>query len=248
MIAAGHAESTSSNANSGTRKPSSAGRRSSAASDTAGPGERWSTAEISRSMYIAASTIATAPTTDHPQPRRKTPARIRNSPANEVESGTASAMMPVVMITVASAGRPRAMPPSSANSPVEVRRSTTEVDDAVKVLVELPRARISDTVTHVGPPVKSREHAERFRKTWTDHPDARSPVYEEDGRLKVERLREYRRADQLLRAKLLEYDLGKHLNEALGRGYEVLWGVDVVQEDTARLLTMHLSRKKSWEI
>jgi len=129
----------------------------------------------------------------------------------------------------------------------EVRRTTTQVGSEVRVLVELPRIRISDTVTHVGPPVKSREHAERFRKTWAEHQDARSPVYEEDGRLKVERLREHRRADQLLRERLLEYDVGKHLNEALRQGYEVLAGLDVVQEDTAKLLTDHLNRKKSWE-
>ena len=64
-------------------------------------------------MYIAASTIATAPTTAQPQPCWKTPARIRNSPAKFDESGTASAITPTVIRTVASAGRPRAMPPSS---------------------------------------------------------------------------------------------------------------------------------------
>lgn len=130
----------------------------------------------------------------------------------------------------------------------EVRRATTDVGGEVLILVELPRARLSETVTHVGPPVRSKEHAERFRKTWSGHRDARSPVYEEDGRLKVERLREYRRADDLLRAKLLEYDLGKHLNDALKEGYDVLAGLDVVQEDTTRVLTRHLNRKKSWEV
>ena len=48
--------------------PSSAGRRSSAASVTAEPRSRCSTAEISRSMYIAASTIAIAPMTPYSQP------------------------------------------------------------------------------------------------------------------------------------------------------------------------------------
>ncbi len=54
---------------------------------TAGRGLRCSTAEISRSMYIAASTIATAPTTAQPQPagrRRRgsgTRPRTRRSPA-----------------------------------------------------------------------------------------------------------------------------------------------------------------------
>jgi NADH-quinone oxidoreductase subunit N len=50
VIAAGHAERTSSNPTSGTSTPSSAGRRSSAASETARPGDWCSTAEIS--LYI----------------------------------------------------------------------------------------------------------------------------------------------------------------------------------------------------
>lgn len=130
----------------------------------------------------------------------------------------------------------------------EVRRTTTDVGGEVMILVELSQGRLSDTATHVGPPVRSREHAERFRKSWTGHADARSPVYEEEGRLKVERLRDHRRADDLVRAKLLEYDVGKHLNDALKQGFEVLAGLDVVQEDTTRVLTRHLNRKKSWEV
>ena len=47
---------------------SSPGRRSIASSGTAEPRSRCSTAEISRSEYIAASTIAIAPTTAQPHP------------------------------------------------------------------------------------------------------------------------------------------------------------------------------------
>ena len=75
-------------------------------------------------MYIAASTIAAAPITAQAQPCWKTPARIRNSPAKFDESGTASAITPTVIRIVASAGRPRAIPPSRASSPVATRRST----------------------------------------------------------------------------------------------------------------------------
>lgn len=130
----------------------------------------------------------------------------------------------------------------------EVRRTSHEVGRELLLLVELPHLRLPETVTHTGPPVKSREHADRFRKTWSGHRDARSPIYEEDGRLKVERVREFRRADDLLRAKLLEYDVGKHLNASLREGFGIAAGLDVIQEDTTRLLTRHLNRKKSWEI
>ena len=124
MIAAGQAERASRHATSGTTTPSSAGRRSSAASETAGPTSRCRTAEISRSMYMAASTIATAPTTAQPQPCWKTPARMRNSPAKAVENGTASAIIPVVISTVASNGPPA----RHAAEPSELTRQRPPLD------------------------------------------------------------------------------------------------------------------------
>src|SRR6185437_11541241 len=82
LMPAGHTERKSSPATSGTTSASSPGRRSSASLETVEPRASCRTAEISRSMYIAASTIAPAPIADHHQARWKTPARMRNSPAN----------------------------------------------------------------------------------------------------------------------------------------------------------------------
>ena len=58
-------------------------------------------------MYMAASTIATAPTTAQPHPIAKMPLSTRNSAANALEPGTASAITPVVIRSVARTGRPR---------------------------------------------------------------------------------------------------------------------------------------------
>ncbi len=74
-------------------------------------------------MYIAASTIPVAPSTAHHHARWYAPPRIRNSPANAAEPGTASEITPVAISSVASAGRPRAMPPRNANWSLVVRRS-----------------------------------------------------------------------------------------------------------------------------
>ena len=86
------------------------------------PGSWWRTAEISRSMYMAASTIAIAPTTAQPQPMSKMPSDEELG-REALEPGTASAITPVVIRIVASTGRPQAMPPRSRSSPVLVRRS-----------------------------------------------------------------------------------------------------------------------------
>ena len=68
------------------------------------------TAEIQRSMYMAASTIASDATMPTSQCSRKAPSSTRNSEANRLEPGTASAPIPVTMQIVASAGRPGELP------------------------------------------------------------------------------------------------------------------------------------------
>src|SRR6185312_10333637 len=75
LIPAGQAERKSSPATSGTTSASSPGRTSSASSATVDPRASCRTAEISRSMYMAASTIAPAPIADHHHARWNTPAR-----------------------------------------------------------------------------------------------------------------------------------------------------------------------------
>src|SRR6185503_14849127 len=121
---AGQAERKSSSPTSGITIASSSGRTSGASSRTSRPRAVWSTAEITRSMYIAARTMPAAPATAQPQATPYTPARIRNSPANAQEPGTASAMIPVVISRVARTGRPRAIPPRPAKALVPVRIST----------------------------------------------------------------------------------------------------------------------------
>ncbi len=131
----------------------------------------------------------------------------------------------------------------------EPKRATTEVGKTeCRILVELPRLRLPEGIAHSGPPLKEAEHAERFRKAWTGNPEALTDVYEEDGRYKVKRRREFRRTEDLLRAKLTTLDLGKHVSRAARDGFEVASGVDVVREATAMILTRHLNRKKPWEI
>lgn len=129
----------------------------------------------------------------------------------------------------------------------EPRRVTTELaPDRVRLLVEVQRLKLSEGAVHVGPPVTEPVHATRFREAWTSNPEALSEVFEEDGRLKVKRRRPFPRADDLVRAKLRELDLGRHLGgvaSALG----VESGPSVVREETAALVTRHLDRRRPWE-
>ncbi|HWG89397.1 MAG TPA: CCA tRNA nucleotidyltransferase [Candidatus Thermoplasmatota archaeon] len=117
-----------------------------------------------------------------------------------------------------------------------------------RLLFEVSPPVLSETYVHAGPPVKEPEHAERFRKAWAGNPEARGPVYEEKGRLMVERPRPHRTPGELVKARWKGLDLGKHLTKAMERGFSVLTGADVVREENAPLLTRHLNTKRPWEI
>ena len=88
------------------------------------PGGSCSTAEIQRSMYIAASTIVIEASVPTSQNSRNAPSSTRNSDAKRPDPGTASVAMPVVMQIVASAGRPRASPPTRSNRSLPKRICT----------------------------------------------------------------------------------------------------------------------------
>lgn len=121
------------------------------------------------------------------------------------------------------------------------------VEPRLSLLLEVAAAELPAEEPHTGPPVAAREHAERFRKAWQENPDALSPVWEDKGRLFVKRRREFRRADDLIRARLPTLDAGKHVTRALRDGFEIVMGPAIASERTAALLTEHLDPRLPWE-
>ena len=94
------------------------------ATDSAGASCRI--AEIQRSMYIAASTIASEASAPISHQSRNAPSSTRNSEAKSAEPGTASVAMPAVMTIVASAGAAAGEPADAAEQPV----ARAHLDDA----------------------------------------------------------------------------------------------------------------------
>lgn len=119
---------------------------------------------------------------------------------------------------------------------------------AAVIVFEVESLAINEREVHAGPPVRSKEHAERFRAKWTGNDRALSAVYEEQGKLLVARRREFTNAAALLRAKALELDLGKDLSVvAHKRGFEVLADAEALRALEAAPLTMFLQRARPWE-
>ncbi|MDI6888820.1 MAG: CCA tRNA nucleotidyltransferase [Methanocellales archaeon] len=85
------------------------------------------------------------------------------------------------------------------------------------ILLEMEVATLPNVKKHIGPPVESSIHAEKFKiKYASQHP------YIQDGRYVVDISREYTKAKDLLKSKLKTCGVGKHVSEAIGKGYRVL--------------------------
>lgn len=116
------------------------------------------------------------------------------------------------------------------------------------VVLEVESLTINEREIHLGPPVKAKEHAERFRAKWTGNDRALSAVYEEQGRLAVARRREFTNAAALVRAQAKDLDLGKDLSAVVhGKGVEVFGGDEVLAALDATFLTRFVQRARPWE-
>jgi tRNA nucleotidyltransferase (CCA-adding enzyme) len=112
----------------------------------------------------------------------------------------------------------------------DVIRSDAFADDRAVVLIEANVGTQSSVEKHVGPPVYVREHASAFAEKY-EEADAVGP-YIEDGRYVVEREREHTTVEGFVRSEdLLEIGMGKHIEEEIRDGYDVL-----VDEECEELL------------
>ncbi len=75
------------------------------------------------------------------------------------------------------------------------------------VLVELRSKTIDEEKIHMGPPLKAKQHVERFKMKWKEN------VFEKDGRIWAKIKRKYTDAEKLLEDKLKELSLGKNIDE-----------------------------------
>ncbi len=83
------------------------------------------------------------------------------------------------------------------------------------ILLEMEVAKLPNIKKHIGPPVESSLHSEKFKAKYTGS-------YIKDGRYVADIPREYTNVKDLLLSQLKTCGLGKNVSEAIGNGYKVL--------------------------
>jgi len=110
------------------------------------------------------------------------------------------------------------------------------------LLFELMTGTVPSMRRHIGPPLSSRENAEKFLAKYVREEVFAGP-YVEDGRYIVEVPRRFTRAADLLRSKtLLDVALGKHVRRSMKQGWTVKAGADCWDEEFAVFVSRFLDR------
>lgn len=114
--------------------------------------------------------------------------------------------------------------------------------DRCMLLFELMNSEVPAMRRHIGPPLSSRENAEKFLAKYVRE-DVFAGPYVEDGRYVVEVPRPFTRAVDLLRSKtLFEVALGKHVRRSMKQGWTVKAGAECWDEEFAGFLSEFLER------
>ncbi|MHC1579273.1 MAG: CCA tRNA nucleotidyltransferase [Candidatus Alkanophagales archaeon] len=97
------------------------------------------------------------------------------------------------------------------------RREAAAAGGKAFFVFEMEVSRLPNTKRHFGPPVTAEVHARRFKAKY-----AGTQMYIENGRYVAEIPRKYVDVVDLLRGELRACALGKHVSEAVARGYKVM--------------------------
>ncbi|MDK2974414.1 MAG: hypothetical protein PWP08_785 [Methanofollis sp.] len=116
-------------------------------------------------------------------------------------------------------------------------------EERCMLLFELFAEQMPAVVRHVGPPVWSRENAEKFAVMWRQRKHFCGPYIEND-RYVVEIERKYTRAAALLASpELLGVGLGKHVKQAMEKEWKVLEGEECWSPVFAPFFTAFLQKE-----
>lgn len=119
--------------------------------------------------------------------------------------------------------------------------------DLIYIVIKIDNTPLSETYTHIGPPVKLEKNNKEFIDKWKDHPDTITPPFQKDNRSYVIVKRSYRQLKEYLENKLSTLSLGKHLDSIVSKEYTILTQDELLIPKLQVFWTQYLEDKKPWE-
>ena len=117
----------------------------------------------------------------------------------------------------------------------------------IYIIIKTDNKPLSETFTHIGPPITLKKNTEEFIAKWTDHDDTISPPFQKDNRTYVIVKRSYRHLKDYLEHNLSTFSLGKHLDLMVSKDYTMLTQHELIIPELRVFWTQYLDDKKPWE-
>ncbi len=104
-------------------------------------------------------------------------------------------------------------------------------ENKAAIILEFQVSELPSVKKHTGPPVWAKQHVEQFKDKYQQQDiqgSVLSKVYIEDGRYRVDILRKYLSAADLIRYEIHTCRLGRHVGGSIRSGFTVLQDMQVL--------------------
>jgi len=128
--------------------------------------------------------------------------------------------------------------------------TTFHIEDKEKIIyiiVKTKDEKLSETVEHMGPPVKLKQNTDDFLKKWKEDSRVIKKPYEKNKRVYVEIKRDFTDIKQFLKAKIKDLSMGKHIDKIVKKKYTIIDKENLFKANLAIFWTEHLDKKMTWE-
>lgn len=119
--------------------------------------------------------------------------------------------------------------------------------NSIYIIIKSKDEALSETLEHMGPPIKLKKNSEEFLKKWKDDKRVTKKPYEKKGRYFVEIKRDYEDIKNFLKDQIKNMSMGKHLDKIVRKNYSVLEKGDLLNKTLSGFWTEYLDGKMSWE-
>jgi len=117
----------------------------------------------------------------------------------------------------------------------------------IYIIIKTKGEVLSETVEHIGPPIKLKKNVEEFKNKWKKDKRLIKGPYEKNKRVYVEIRRDYIDIEKFLIEKIKTFSLGKDIDNMINKNFIILKENELVNKNLEIFWTKYLDNKMSWE-
>jgi tRNA nucleotidyltransferase (CCA-adding enzyme) len=122
-----------------------------------------------------------------------------------------------------------------------------ELSNMAYIIIKTDDEPLSESYTHIGPPVTLKKNTQEFIDKWINHPATITQPFQRNGRTYVIVKRKYRYLTHYLQDTLPDLSLGKHIDQMVLKDYTLLTESQLINPELQQFWTSYLENKNPWD-